>query len=359
MVREVRNNLPLLKTFSDEEVEDQIQRERKEVRYDIADLTAEIVARKLRNKDIYVPDYQRDLIWPLSQQSRLIESLVLSLPIPFIFCSDMKSGSLEIVDGSQRLRTILSYFDDEFELQDLEILDKLNGYKYSDLPEAQKKKLNNRPVRMMILEENEDYNLRFNIFHRLNTLGKKLTDAQIRRGAFPGKFLDLIRDLSDLEIFKELCPLRSLRDSHGERQELALRFFAYSDRYKEFTHDVAAFLNDYLVEKNSSRTLPKVRMEREFTETLSFVRGNFPNGFRKSASASQIPRVRFEAIAIGTFLALKSKKQIHPRSIGDWINSQEFAFHTRSEASNSGPRLRSRVEYVRDRLLGKPQSATT
>lgn len=90
----------------------------------------------------------------------------------------------------------------------------------------------------------------------------------------------------------------------------------------------------------------------KFIKMLDFVEKYFPYGFRKVKNARSTPRVRFEAIAIGVSLALQKKPNLVPKSMA-WLDSEDFKYHTTTHASNSGVRLKSRIEFVRDSLLGK------
>jgi hypothetical protein len=85
---------------------------------------------------------------------------------------------------------------------------------------------------------------------------------------------------------------------------------------------------------------------------LDFIEKYFPNGFRKGKKHTTTPRIRFEAIAVGVALALKEKSGLEPSSV-TWLDSPEFKKHTTSDASNSKPKIKHRIEYVRDQLLGK------
>jgi hypothetical protein len=331
-------------------VEQEVDRERKVLDYETAELTAEIMVGKMETEDVFVPPYQRPFMWKSDRQSKFIESLLLQLPVPYIFCFDKGDGRLEVLDGSQRLRTIRAFLKDELVLDDLEKLPSLNGYRFSQLSLPLQRKLKNRPLRTIILSQHADENVRFDIFHRLNSGGLNLSDAQIRRGAFSGPFYAFVEQCAQIPLFVQLCPLDERRDVKGEREELALRYFVYADRYKKFTHDVGAFLNQFVREKNGS-TFDAPALQNEFADMLQFVYNHFPSGFKKSSTARGIPRVRFEAISVGTHLALRSGRPLNTDDFA-WLNSVEFAKHTRSDGSNSGPRLIGRIEYVRDMLLG-------
>jgi hypothetical protein len=332
------------------EVEEQIENYRRKFDYETFEMTTEILHKKLKEGELYIPEYQRPHIWDVQNQSNFIESLLLGLPTPYLFCCEMADGKLEVVDGSQRLRTIESYFDDKLVLKNLEKLDSLHGLSFSDLPLSQQRKLKNRPVRMITLRGRASQDARFDIFHRLNSGGMRLTDAQIRKGAFAGPFYDLVVECAADLRFQRMCPSTSRKDPSGEREELVLRFFAYYDRYTMFRHDVAEFLNAYIKEMNLNANLNTHGMRTMFERMVSFVEQYFPNGFTKGSTSKQVPRVRFEAISVGSALALDARNNLTPRDMA-WLESDDFARLTRTEASNSGPRLTSRIEFVRDQLL--------
>ena len=98
-------------------------------------------------------------------------------------------------------------------------------------------------------------------------------------------------------------------------------------------------------------TFNEDQFRHEFNAMLNFVESNFPFGFAKSRGSKSTPRVRFEAISVGVGLALRIDPNLNVENI-DWIDSEEFKKLTTSDASNNEGRLKNRVEYVRDQLLG-------
>ena len=106
------------------------------VRFIVTDYTVEFVADKVRSKEYYVPEYQREMIWDDTVQSRFIESVLIGLPIPFVFLWQDEDGRMEIVDGSQRMRTLRRFMDNELKLTKLELLPETNEFHFQDLSEA-------------------------------------------------------------------------------------------------------------------------------------------------------------------------------------------------------------------------------
>lgn len=353
----------LINKFTDEqkvEAEEQISLRQKETDFDIREYPVEVIVKKFTDKiegdkaEIFVPDYQRELVWSDTQQSRFIESILLNLPIPYLYVADITNGEdagrLEIVDGSQRIRTLVRFMNNTFALSKLEILDKLNGFSFKDLPLPRQLRFARKTLRMIELIE-VDEEARRQLFDRLNSGGSKLEDMEKRMGSRDGQFLTFIRRLSAIQEFKDLCPISDARVMRREYPELVLRFFAYLDQYTSFDRRVDEFLDSYLDEKNKDG-FDEAAYESRFMGMLSFVREHFPYHFRKNANNSSVPRIRFEAISIGVALALAENPNIQPGNM-DWLEGEMFRHLTRSDASNSRPRVINRIHFVRDSLLGR------
>ncbi|MDO4236737.1 DUF262 domain-containing protein [Pseudomonas sp.] len=340
--------------------EEQIALRQKETDFDIREYPVEVIVKKFTDKiegdkaEIFVPDYQRELVWSETQQSRFIESILLNLPIPYLYVADITSGEdagrLEIVDGSQRIRTLVRFMSNELKLDRLEILDKLIGFRFKDLPLPRQLRFGRKTLRMIELIE-VDEEARRQLFDRLNSGGSKLEDMEKRMGSRDGEFLTFIRNLADEKEFKCLCPISAARIKRKEYPELVLRFFAYLERYQNFDKRVDEFLDDYLDDKNQNG-FDKSAFQSSFMGMLVFVRQNFPHHFRKNANNSSVPRIRFEAISVGVALALAEDSSLVPASM-DWLESEMFRYLTRSDASNSRPRVINRINFVRDSLLGR------
>jgi len=114
------------------EIENQIGTESIPYIYDTKEYPVEVVVSKFQNDQIFVPLYQREFVWTLKQKSKFIESVFLGVPImPLLISVSGDDGELEIIDGSQRIRTLVDYCSDGFKLSGLEKLTIINDlYKY-------------------------------------------------------------------------------------------------------------------------------------------------------------------------------------------------------------------------------------
>jgi hypothetical protein len=326
----------------------QIREKQREVKYDLRDFTIDFIIHQYRLDLFYIPEYQREYVWPDRHRCRFIESVILGLPIPMMFVADMEDGRLEIVDGAQRIQTLEAFENGDLALSSLTQLETLNGFRYSDLPVSQQRKFGTRALRLIVLEDSTTLEVRQEIFNRINTSTFKARPAEVRRGAYSGPLMSLVKECANDPLFLKLCPITDSLMNRRENEELLLRFFAYSDRYTRFKHDVEKFLDGYIVEEGRAFDVENHRAE--FQAVLAFVDKYFPAGFAKARGAKTTPRVRFEAIAVGSNLAIRKDPQLVPSPI-DWLDSEEFQRQVTTHASNSLPRLRGRIEFVRDRLL--------
>lgn len=339
---------PIIKMSDKSEADAQIKENQKKIDYDTKDYTLELLINKFNAGDFFIPKYQRNYIWKDKNKNLFLESIFLGLPIPFMFLADCSDGRQEIIDGAQRMQTVVDFFNNKIRLTGMEKLTKLNGFTYNDLSEAQKRKFKNKSLRVIVLEEDTPDSARQDLFYRINTTGVKANDSEVRRGSYPGPFTTFIDECSKNETFVKLSPMTKEKADRYERFEFVLRFFAYLNEYEKFGHDVNGFLDDYLIRNLESFNQEKFRSD--FDKMVDFVKKNFPFGFAKSKKARSTPRVRFEAISVGVALALRENTDLKVKNI-DWINSDEFSDLTTSDASNNEGRLKQRVEYVRDELL--------
>lgn len=335
--------------------EEQIIEQRRTVDYDTHEYTVGFLVQEFEADHLYIPVYQRKFVWDQKRKSKFIESMILGLPIPLMFVSDTPGGTLEIVDGAQRIQTLQQFSNDELKLKGLRKLGKLNGFRFGDLPPSQQLKFRNRSFRMVKLSDKTDEPTRRDLFERINTGSDELTKSELRKGAHAGPFYALVQECASNGRFIELTQISERLRNRGEGEELVLRFFTYSDKYLEFQHDVSEFLHDYLRDKNE-RGFDEDQMRARFADMLHFVSVYFPYGFRKK-DLKQTPRVRFEAISVGAHLALLERPDLVPQDVTTWLESDEFKQNTRTDASNSPFKLRGRIEFVRDALLGRATDA--
>ena len=161
------------------------------------------------------PPYQRRLRWRAKQKSRLIESLILNIPVPPVFLYETELARYEVMDGQQRLSTVQEFIAGEFSLTGMEILEGLNGHRYSDCPPRVKRSLDRATLSAVVLLLESDTggrlgdlrrsrDIRHFVFDRLNTGGTRLNPHEIRNALYQGPFNDLLIAISQLALYTEV-----------------------------------------------------------------------------------------------------------------------------------------------------------
>jgi hypothetical protein len=333
----------------------------RQVKFTIAEYPVSMYVGRFANDTTdryFVPEYQRNLAWNDSQKAQFIESLIVGLPIPFMFFYQTEDGRMEIVDGSQRMRAMRSFLKENLCLQDLVLIPELNGFTFSDLHNDRKNKLEDITIRTIILDTNTDPATRAEMFARINRMGTTANEAEIRRGSLPGPVTELINQLAEDAFFIEMTPLSLKAVNQREREELVTRFFAYLNknntpdgRFPDYRDRPKKFLYDYLKGANTEAVqAPEIigEMRAEFLRMLSFVRDTFELGFRKTATANTIPRVRFEAIAVGSALVLRGDPHIvvDANYVSDRMEQLNFDELVVSDGANVRSKLEGRIDLV-------------
>lgn len=337
----------------------QIQDNKKLIKYDTRDYVIEHIVEKFRKDEFFVPrEYQRNFIWDERNKCNFIESLLMGLPIPFMFFADIDDGRVEIVDGAQRVQTMVQFVENNLVLNDLDVLTSSNGFRFGDFDIAIQRRFLNTSVRVVFLEEGTVVATRQEIFKRINTGGIPAEPREVRRGALEGKFMNFLTECTNNELFNDLAPRSQKVESRFEGFELVSRFFAYYDSFQSnfdgYDGKVAKYIDKYIEDKNKQWQTDDSEIlvyKQRFEDMLSFAQQLLgKRGFRKTVNAKSTPRARFEAISVGIALALSTNNNIITEK-SDWIDSDEFREITSSDAANNKSRLKERITYVRDNLL--------
>ena len=210
----------------------QIRDKKQDIKFDVRDYPINYLVSQYEKQEFYIPlEYQRNFVWGNKDRCFFIESILMGLPIPFMFFADTDDGRIEIVDGAQRTQTLVQFCQNDLELQDLQILENSNGFLFEDLDPAIQRKFLNTNVRVVFLEEGTTENVRQEIFKRINTSGSPIKPAEARRGSFEGKFKVFLEECVKNPLFNELAPRTKITEDRYEGFELVSRFFAYYDNY--------------------------------------------------------------------------------------------------------------------------------
>lgn len=343
--------------------ENQIYIQQQEIAYNTREYTVELLVSKYlkgierSENEIYVPEYQREFVWDEERQSKFIESIILGLPIPFIFVAEMADGRSEIIDGSQRIRTLAKFLENELRLEKIEMLSYLNGFRFRDLNIPRQRKFRHAIIRMVVFSDKATEKVRTEMFKRINQGSDILKHMEVRKGLMNGKFRDFIyHECTKIDLLHQLCPLTPLAQDRQELQELILRFFAFQDRYPNYTQGLRNFLDAYLDEKNQNFSETE-REEKliQFNHVLQFIHKHFPNGFIKPSSKQKYAsKIYFESISVGVALALQENPELLQQAQIDlgWLNSLALKKIIEPRFNTHAPKcIKRRIDFVKNSLL--------
>jgi hypothetical protein len=345
--------------MSEEKLREQLSEQKRKVDFNVYDISVKELISMVGDKLIDIaPEYQRQFRWKEDRQSSLVESIFLGIPLPSLFMATNNDGSWELIDGLQRLSSIVHFAGADRELgmmdmkeklilQELKKLTYFNKKSFDQLPKTARLDFLLKPVKVTTLSDKSDKNVRFDLFERLNTGGIRLTDQEIRSCIYRGPFNDMLKELAKDNNFKKCVKLTKEHSNDGTPEELVLRFFAFYHNYKTFDHSVVNFLNDYMQAASTSFLY-------ERNKTL------FKNTFRKLAKIeggitrgrSTTPVNLFEAVAVGAALALTADSTFNIKNISEWIASEELRKLT-TGATNSRKMVTGRIEYCFKKFRGR------
>lgn len=302
------------------------------------------------------PEYQRQFRWKEDRQSQLIESIFLGIPIPSLFMATNLDGTWELIDGVQRLSSIIHFaapdeirsklnLNTRLRLNELAKLVMFNHKFYDELPRSIQLEFLLKPLKVTTLSDKSDTEVRFDLFERLNTGGVALTNQEIRSCVYRGKFNDFIKELSLNKDFRYSVRLTRTQETDGTREEYVLRFFAFLYNYQNFDHSVVDFLNFFM--SNATKRFDYDQALDIFNETFERLK-LLPSGITRNRTTT--PTNLYEGVAVGAALAILQGGNF---LIDDftWINSEELRTYT-TGSTNSRYKVTQRIEFCRDKFMG-------
>ena len=348
-----------MKNHSIEDQIEQLSQEKRAVSYDSYDISVRQIIDMVESGDIDIsPEYQRHFVWDEKRSSELVESIFLGIPVPSLYMATNKDATWEVIDGVQRISTILHFCGSKelldkikkpsnLILTDLEKLSTFVGTAYQNMPKSMQLQFMMRPLRVTTLNDKSDSLVRYDLFERLNTGAVKLHPQEIRNCVFRGEFTDRIRLLSRNTSFRRVVKLPANEVQAATYEECVLRFFAFLLNYKKFSHSVVGFLNEYIASAN--KKLPSDDDIKLFSTTMSYLAQELPHGIVRKEKG-KTPLNLYEAITVGSALAIKSGNLNAGRRIIRFIDNDELVRST-TGATNSRTKVANRIEFVRDKLV--------
>jgi hypothetical protein len=280
------------------EIEDKILELRNSLKSDRLDMSFGEIMNLYEDGELIIsPEYQRAFRWNDKQRSDFIESILLGIPIPPIFVAEDENGRWELVDGLQRISTILSFFEllqgiDNIQKENYKKLvstelakDVLNNITVNDLPIKMKITLKRAVCRVEILRWDSNFNMKYHLFKRLNTSSSPLSVQEVRNCIFLGSFNNLIKELSKNCIFQNIIHINKRLKEEMYLEELVLRFFSFKYQYKNFEvkHSIEEFLDNFMQDIHQDKIKLDLDKEKnDFLKILDFFdKNNFGDSIFK------------------------------------------------------------------------------
>jgi hypothetical protein len=327
-----------------------------------SDYTLSVIEEMWAKGDIVVPQFQRKFVWTIRQSSSLIESLLMGLPVPqAFFYVDPESRNL-VIDGLQRIMSIVYFFDGYFGdegIQGKKAVFRLTGLSdkspysnktFDELSDADKRKLKGRPLRVINVKQlgpRDDNTSAYHIFERLNTGGTPLTAQEIRHCVFHGPIVEKLSEVNKHASWRKIIGKANF-DKHQKDVELVLRVLAISTRANEYEKPMKEFLNvtmEHNRKANSEQANQFFNMFPRVCDLVLEKLGEKPFNIKGRINASALDSV------LGTIMTISN--EIPPDLDARYAalkGDNEFT-DTLSLSTSDASVIKKRLEVVRRHLI--------
>ncbi len=256
------------------------------IRVSTSSPSIDLILKRMQEDEIELaPDFQRrpDL-WSDQQQSRLIESILVRIPLPAFYFDATNEDRWIVVDGLQRLTTLKRFaITKELKLSGLEFLDEWNDKNFDGLPRKLQRRIEETQVTAFLIDKGTPTNVKFNIFKRINTTGLPLSPQEIRHALNQGPVVEMLKNLAESEEFRSATD-RGVSPRRMVDRECALRFLAFSiSPFQEYrAGDIDAFLNEQMAKINQLSDIDRTKLRERFLRAMRAAAEIFGNdAFRK------------------------------------------------------------------------------
>lgn len=337
----------------------QIEDSRKDIRSDRMDMSFGEIMNMYEEEELIIsPEFQRAFRWEKKTQTRFIESLLLGIPIPPIFVAETKENIWELVDGLQRLSTVLSFFGklkdqkkNNLVLEDASILTELKGFSVDDLPLNYKLLLKRAVCRIEVIRYESEFDMRYELFNRLNTGGVLLSEQEIRNCIFrsyDNKFNAFIKKEAKQKYFTDIIRLRKEDEERMYADELILRFFTLKNFGATFNKNIQEHMDSYMLKVSKGEVKFDYDEEHKiFEQTCQIIQNLNENVFK--LSTLNFSTSMYDAIMINVALNLDKVSEYTAEELLSRIDklkkNTEFRKNTNA-ASSSKYRINTKIEIA-------------
>lgn len=354
---------------------EEVEKHRKEIFTDTYTVTWRELIGQYKDGDLIIdPEYQRLFRWDIDQQTQYIESILLNIPSPPIFLARNEDGRFEVIDGLQRISTLLKFFSEEIfgkqpivqeEQQELEqnsihiqtkltpapFLRSLEDFTAATLPETLIRTIKYARITIILLEKESSKEARYEVFRRLNKLGSPLSDQEIRNctARLLGKeFPALLRKLAEKQNIRAALTLSEDSERRMGVEEILLRMLALNYHEKPLKHQIREYLDDFMAYASEGKFKLSPDVEERIEKTFDLIQDALPNG-----SAFRFPNQGFstnlyDVVATGVFHNLENlNKDSLQRKHKALMEGQELKDVT-GAGSNTRRKLQGRIDLGKE-----------
>lgn len=340
------------------------------IRVDTRKITIDLVLKRIEYKELdLAPDFQRQAIWTNEAKSRLIESILIRIPLPAFYIDATDDDKWLVIDGLQRLTALKQFiFDKNLALTGLQYLSDLENKKYDELPRKYQRRILETELTLSTIEPGTPPAVKYNIFRRINTGGVPLSPQEIRHALNQGKVTELLRRLAESDEFIQATKFnKSKKQKRMSDREFILGFLAHKihgyTKYKNFeSRDDFLVQTMTLINKNiSDEKLEKIA--HNFTKAMIAAHDIFgDNAFRKLSKTTSrrypVNQALFEAWSVNLsklkeseIELLKQKKDDVVNRFEDLVDSDDEFRESISQVTKKVDIRFSRIENLIDEVL--------
>ncbi len=354
------------------DISDEIQKYRQEIKSERMDMSFGEIINMYKDKEIIIsPEYQRAFRWDEQRQSDFIESILLGIPFPSIFVATNADGKWELIDGLQRVSTVLAFFNelkDEngksypkngLKLVEGSLIKGLKGVTIDTLPLEYKLQIKRTPCRVEIILKESEFKMRYELFKRLNTGGEGLSRQEIRNCIFRGldsRYSNFVAELSNNKIFREIVNISTQNEEMMYYEELVLRYLTLKNQGTRYVQaNIQDYMDNYLENQCKKFDESTVNVDRQLFENIMNILKGLKEKNIFKLGRRYFTTSMYDAIMLSLSEDIANLSQIDISELGQKIaelkEREEFAKYVGSASSNPTS-ITNKVKIAKQVLLG-------
>lgn len=335
------------------------------IRVDTRPMTIDLVLDRIIHDELdLAPEFQRHPgIWKNVARSRLIESILIRIPLPAFYMDATDDDKWLVIDGLQRLTTLKQFvIDKQLRLRGLEYLTEINGKTYDNLPRKYQRRILETQITVYLIEKGTPPEVKFNIFRRINTGGLPLSPQELRHALNQGKATKFLAQLADSREFKQVtCLTNTRKQLRMEDRDFVLRFLAFSitpyNDYKAKSLDV--FLNETMADINTKSDQDLNHLKHKFLQVMVVVYEIFGEyAFRKRSlenpnQKNPLNKALFEAWSVNfsnlndqQIQILRERKETLIDKFINLMNKDDKFMNSISQGTDSSSKVKYRFSTI-------------